>query len=445
MAEPVTDLERAFKALSEKRGRYDLLWRYYDGLQPLTYSTKRLQEIFSRIDVRFVMNWCGVVVDAVADRLVLKRLTVSEDPGLTAALERLWYETEMALDDDDTQLAALVTGESYVVAWPDPEGAIEAYYHDPRLCHVFYEAEHPRVKKFGTKWWVGEDGRHYLNLYYPERIEYYATAKATEQVESAKEFQTRQETARNTLGVVPIFQMRKERRAVRGELDSGTISLQDAVNKLLADMMVAAEFGAFKQRWVISAAETKGQLKNAPNEVWDLPAGDGMGQGTTVGQFEETGLANYLDAIDRLATAIAVTTRTPKHLFFDKAGSNPSGETLIALEAGLNKKAQRYAERFTSTWRQVAVFLLRLAGQEVDPLRVQVVYDDARTMQPVTQAQARLANVQAGMPLRSVLRQEGQSEEQLAQVAADREEESEAAAGSLAEAVLNREREFARE
>ncbi len=445
MAETVTDLERVVKALQAKRARYSRLWEYYDGLQPLTYSTKRLQEAFSQIDVRFVMNWCAVVVNAVADRMVLKRLTVTGNEEATAALNRLWWETELGLDDDDVQLGALVCGESFVVVWPDEDGVVEAYYHDPRLCHLVYDAEHPRVKRLGAKWWAGEDGKQYLNLYYPERIEYYWTAKATEQVDSAKEFVVRQETAVNPFGVVPVFQMRMERRKIQGELGAGTLSLQDAVNKLLADMMVSAEYGAFKQRYVISSAEVKGKLKNAPNEIWDLPAGDGMGQGTVVGEFEETNLRNYLDAIDQLATAIAVTTRTPKHLFFEKAGSNPSGETLIALEAGLNKKALRYGERFSATWREVAGFAMGLAGWEIDPMAVQVVYEDARTMQPVTQAQARLTNVQAGMALRSVLRQEGVSEEEIGQVERDKAAESEAAAGSLAEAVLRQERAFERQ
>ena len=42
------------------------------------------------------------------------------------------------------------------------------------------------------------------------------------------------------------------------------MSNQDAINKLLADMMVAAEFGAFRQRYIISQVDP-GSLKNAPN------------------------------------------------------------------------------------------------------------------------------------------------------------------------------------
>ena len=46
------------------------------------------------------------------------------------------------------------------------------------------------------------------------------------------------------------------------------IPLQNAINKLVTDLMVAAEYGAFMQRWIISNADTS-SLKNAPNEIWE--------------------------------------------------------------------------------------------------------------------------------------------------------------------------------
>ncbi|NIS83046.1 MAG: phage portal protein, partial [Anaerolineales bacterium] len=127
------------------------------------------------------------------------------------------------------------------------------------------------------------------------------------------------------------------------------LDLQDAVNKLLADMMVAAEFGAFKQRWIISYSDP-GNMRNAPNEIWALPAGDGAGQQTQVGEFGVTELDNFYDAIDRLATAIGIISRTPRHYFYQQGG-DPSGEALIAMEAPLNKKITRHIERFTIVWQ----------------------------------------------------------------------------------------------
>jgi hypothetical protein len=164
-----------------------------------------------------------------------------------------------------------------------------------------------------------------------------------------------------------------------------------------------------------------------------------------VGEFGATELDNYLEAIDELATAIAVITRTPKHYFFDKAGSNPSGEALIAMEAPLDKKASRYIERLTFSWRKVGHFLLLLDGHEVDPLTIMPIFEDSRTMQPLTLAQSRQMNVAAGIPIRSQLRWEGMSEEEISQMEADREAERAANQAGLANALLDAQRNFDQE
>ena len=109
-----------------------------------------------------------------------------------------------------------------------------------------------------------------LTLYYKDRLEYYITQKTykgTDMPTGAAAFRPAETPkAPNPYGEIPVFHFRPNRHA-KGELSKSITTLQDAVNKLLADMMVAAEFGAFKQRWIISNADTKA-LKNAPNEVW---------------------------------------------------------------------------------------------------------------------------------------------------------------------------------
>ena len=60
-----TDLEKAVNALLRKKPLYDVYWKYYDGEQPIVYSSKKLKDVFNDIDARFTENWCAVVVDAV--------------------------------------------------------------------------------------------------------------------------------------------------------------------------------------------------------------------------------------------------------------------------------------------------------------------------------------------------------------------------------------------
>lgn len=436
-----TDLELIFKALQAKQQPYSTAWDYYDGHHPLIYSTERLREIFRGLRARFSENWCAVVVDAAAERVSLSQFVSTQDQGAADRLNALWQSTGMHLDDDDAHLAALVCGEAFLMAWRDEEsGEIEAYYNDPRLCHIEYDAAHPRRKRLGAKWWSGEDGKRYLNLYYPERIEYYVSRGKAENVSSAKHFREAAESEINPFGEIPLFHLRRTRRAIVSELGN-VIEPQNAINKLLADMMVAAEFGAFRQRYAITNADTS-ELPNTPGVLWEIPKDDGDGgEPTQVGEFSPTELSNYLDAIDKLALAIGVITRTPKHYFFAQGG-DPSGEALIALEAPLNKKCERYIERFSSEMRAFGTFLLKLDGHEVDPLTIRAIYAEPRTVQPLTQAQIRETNVRAGVPLKTQLREEGKSEAYLDQLDADRAEEQAAAEAALGQAMARAQRGF---
>jgi len=431
----MSDLGLAFDTLSAKTSPYTTLWAYADGNHPLTYTNERLREVFRSLDARFTANWCAVVLGACLERINLAGWQVAGDETAEATLRALWAANDLAAQADEVHEAALVCGEAFVIVWPDAMGRPLAFYNDPRMAHVFYESENPNVKRFGCKWWDDEAGRRRLTLYYPDRLEYYVSRGQAANAASAAAFEAVPElpSAPNPFGVVPVFHFRTLLRTTKSDL-TDVVPIQNGINKLMADMMVAAEYGAFRQRYIISNADTTGKLRNAPNEIWDLPAGDGVGQGTTVGEFSATDLRNYLDAIDRLAVALAIITRTPKHYFMGQGG-DPSGEALIALEAPLNKKATRRINRFRETWRQVGAFLLQVGGQAVAAEAIAPQFVAVETVQPRTSAEIRTQAVGAGIPLTTQLRREGWNEEELAQLAADREAEQ-AAGAELQEVLL---------
>jgi hypothetical protein len=440
---PTTDYGRAFVALQAKQKPLAALWSYYDGDQPLAYSTKRLKDIFQDLNTHFSENWCAVVVDSLKDRVNLAGLR-SEDAAVQTALDELWAQGDLNLTSDDVHEAALVTGEGYLLAWPGDDGLPAPYANDPRLCHVYYSPDNPRRPLWAAKGWVAEDERYYLTLYYPDRLEYYSSTKPADQVQSWKSLEPLQEPAQNPYGVIPVYHFRASRRGARSEL-LNVLPLQDAINKLLADMMVAAEFGAFAQRYVISQMETgkvEQFLKNSAYSHWILPAGDGEGEPTQVGQFAPTDLANYLSAIDNLAEAIATISRTPRHYFMGDAGANVSGEALIALEAPLNKKAQDRIDAYTPTWQQSVAFMLKIRGMTVDPASILPVFDKPETIQPRTAAEITQIRVTSGMPLKSALRLEGMEEAEIEQIAAEAQEEEAARQATLGQALMDAQERF---
>lgn len=440
-----SDLEIAFNCIKAKRPRYDMFWNFYEGNHPLVYAASRLQEIFRHIDAHFSENWCSVVVDSVLERVRIESFNVNDEEAMNERLNRLWLDTGLILDSYDAHLCALVTGEAAIMVGLDDDGNVEAYYNDSRLIHVQYDPEHPRVMQFAAKLWDDRDeyGKRvwYLTLYYPDRFEQHSVQKE-ELPDNARGF-TSVDSMPNPYGLIPLFHFTTDRRAMVSELQN-VINPQNQLNKILADMMVAAEFGAFKQRYIISQVETKTPLKNKPGLVWDIQAGDGVGQPTQVGELSETELGNYLAALDRGANVIAAISRTPKHYFF-QTGDVPSGEALRAMESPLTKKATRYAERFEPTWRALGAFLLQLAKLGTFAANdLDVVWTEPATDTPLTEGQTVQTYVAAGVPLRTALRRQGWSDTELEQMDADRQLEEQAQAttdnqaASVVQSVLDR-------
>lgn len=419
----MTDIERAVETLKAKQPRYDTRWRYYDGDQPIRWAADRLKDIFENRSTRFVANWCSVVVDSVLDKMELAGFSVAENDALTERLNDLYtVTTRLSTDEDAIERAALVTGESFVIAWRDNEEGITAYYNDPRVCHVWYQADNPRKKRYAAKWWQDDDGMWFINLYYTDRIEKYQGKRtdrnSTNDVQ-AKAFELVEDMP-NPYGIIPVFHLTRDRYLLMGELEN-IIPLQDMINKLLGDMMVAAEFGAFQQRWAITNADLSA-LKNNPKEIWEVPAAGPGDQPTSLGQFDATSLDNYLGAINNLMTQLAIISRTPKHYLYAQGG-DPSGEALIAMESPLNRKVAQYQEGLGLGWREVASFLLLLDGAQVPETDISIQWAPSATVQPKTQAEIRQLDIAAGIPLETALRREGWSQPEIDQLAEDRANE----------------------
>lgn len=424
----MTDIKTAFDTIRAKYDGLKQAFDYYDGNQPIVFASSKLAEIFES-NVKFVENWCAVVVDSMKERIELARVATPEN--IQSSMDTIWDSNLLDLESDDLHEAALVTGEAYLLVQRTEERGVELFYNDPRLCHVWYHNDNPRAKKMAAKMWVNDDKRYNLTLYYPDRIEYYVSRSEYESVSDAGNFVLLEDGIQaNETGEIPVFHFTLSKRVTKGEL-ADVIPLQNAINKLLTDMMVVGDFGSFPQRYIISNAEI-GKLKNAPNEIWAIPSGDGVGQQTSVGQFQPADLGNYLNSINQLAGDIARITRTPKHFFFSQGG-DPSGEALIAMEAPLNRKVRDRIERFEPVWKDAIAYALRLDGKSVTAGDITLKWDTIETLQPRTQAEIRNFEVNSGIPLLTLLRQEGWTDEQLKQMLQDQK----LARAQLADSLLS--------
>jgi len=409
-----SDLQLAFDALKDKQARYATLYAYYHGVQPIRYTTDKFRAQFADITARYTENWCSVVCDSLLDRLSLKGFKL-DDKAASDSIEDLWDDLDLSLDSDDIARDVAVCSEGFLMVEKTETGEVRAFANQPHLCQAFYAEDNPRELSMAAKWF-DRDGHANLTLYYPDRLEHYVAQKPRNEIQEAKAFAPDPENPveKNEYGRIPLFHFQRDRTSRNGELQN-VIPLQDALNKLFADMMVSAEFGAWPQRWAIMAAGTDAsKLKSSPASIMKFFYDAEGGQTPSVGQFAATELANFLSGIDHIATKIAVITRTPKHYLLQQG--EMSGEALIAEEAPLTRKAGKYSNRLGVTWKQAAQFILELQGHVVVANDIEPIWDDVRTVQPLTESEIRLNNSKAGMPLDTQLEREGWTDDELAEM-----------------------------
>lgn len=401
----MSDIDLSLAVLTAKEPVYTKLINYADGIQPLVYATEALRSYFNKLNVHYVQNWMEVVINSVADRLHFKGWAVTGTD--TGKLDLTYAKQKLTLESEDVHWATLVTGEGYLIVWGNDDDQ-QIYYNDPRMCHLFYDPANPKQKRMACKMYRTADDHFELILYYPTETIFYRTKdsyKTGNRPKSEKEFE-RGDTVPNPYGEIPVFHFQLHRKSKKSEISS-VISLQDAVNKLFADMMVSSEYGAVAQRWVITNADTT-MLKNAPNEIWRVP----NEPGTAIGQFDSQNLKIFLEAIDSIAQSIGIITRTPKHYFF-AAGASVSGETLIAMEAPLIAKVEHYQSTFGIVWEEVGIFLLKLKGIPIDEQKIEPTWEQAESVQPLTEAQTLKTNVDAQVPLITALRWAGKDQTEI--------------------------------
>jgi len=426
------DLKIAWQQVSAKQAYQKRCFDYYDGDQPLAYTTKRLRDIFKSFQMQFSANWCAVVIDAVLDRLEL--LGMAEDEAVMEQFRPWWDAANVETEARLIHEYALLTGEAFATIWPNETTHLpELYANDPRVCHVQYDGENPRTQLWAAKFWTANDGKYRATLYYPDRLEYWETNKKREDVTEVKAFTLENEET-NPFDQIPIFHWRIHARRMKSDLDP-VRPLQDAINKLLADMMVAAEYGAFKQRYTIGEAATKGLIKNAPNEIWDLP------EGMTVGEFSATELVNYLGAIENLVAQVGSITRTPRHFFLATSGQ-ASGDALLAQEAPLVAKVEDRQQAFGPTWRAAFQFAAELMGADRDEIMPQ--WGPAAVIPPLTRATILQTYRNSGLPLPAALRAVGYDQQEIQTILDEQKVEEQARRSSLGEQIAQSQVDFDR-
>lgn len=374
-------LETQLAARQAELRRYD---EYYEGDHRLLFATAKFREAFAGLFSEFADNWCDLVVDAVEERLNVEgfRLGGKGDESGDKKAWSVWQANHLDAESQVAHTEALICGEAYTLTWAGQDGQPLITVEHPTEVVVAH-APGGRVRTAALKAWVDDDGYRYATLYLPDGLFKFRSRSRPAKVEESgrtrtvvgsrttwepREVDGETWPLPNPLGVVPVVPLVNRPRMLRAGVSEikKVIPLQDAINKLVADMIVASEFGAAPQRWAtgleVPTDPETGQPVAPFKSMVDRML-TSKRDGTRFGEFKATDLTTFVKAIEMLVQHVASQTRTPPHYFY-LSGQFPSGESIKSAETGLVAKARRKMRHFGEAWEETMRLAFMVTGDK---------------------------------------------------------------------------------
>ena len=342
---------------------------YYEGRQPLAFATTRYREEFSRMLRDLSDNWCELVVDAVEERLHIEGFRFGDTTAGDKDAWAIWQRNELDADSEIAHSTCLTTSVCPVMVWAGDDGLAEITVEHPSQVYVAYAPGSRRKRVAAIKIWADEwDNTTFANIYTPDGLWLFKGPRS--QTGTSINFSGAGwdlvEEYPNPLRVVPVVEIVNRPKLLAGGRSEivAAISTQDQINKLVCDMMVAAEFGAYRQRWGIgielpidpeTGKETE-KFAAAVDRLWHTPNDQAK-----FGEFSQTDLSNFVTAIENRVTSLAARTRTPPHYLLGKM-VNISGDGMKAAETGLIAKANSRMRHYGERWEEIQRLAFAVEG-----------------------------------------------------------------------------------
>ena len=374
----LTSALKLYEELLGRRSNIKTYDDYYAGNQALNFASKEWAEFHRNQYASFSDNWVATVADALNERLRVDGVRLPK--GSQQDEDRLWgwwLDNNMESESSQGFLESIIAARSFVIAWsPDGETPVLTWEH-PSQVIVGYQADGSGRKTGALKTWVDEDYEHLVyftrHAIWKWRRPYLELTQGNQtpsglqiigdisvDVGGWDAWQPEEDDVwpvPNPLGVIPVVEVPNRPRLQTGPVSdvAGAVSMQDAVNLLWAYLFGAADYASLPARVVMGQEAPKiplldkdGQKVGEQNiPLSELQKGRILwltGQDAKIAEWSRADLKVFTDIIEVAVGHLGGQTRTPAHYFVANKGlSNINGETLIATETPLVKKADEFA------------------------------------------------------------------------------------------------------
>jgi hypothetical protein len=343
-------------------------------------------------------NFLPMILHEYAARLNIKGFRIG--PGDTPSndftqfdqqAQQYWSSNYMEAESGKAIIDAQKFGVCYLLIDPylkSPDGAAPRITVESPL-HMYCLPDPTNRYRFTTaiKQWQGTDGFVYENVYYDDHVDMYKSTShdSIEYMQPGTGSFVQIDQVDNPLGQVPIVAIENMAQThVWGGISDMEmlIPLQDQINTLQKNMMVASEYQAFRQRIILGVDVARDPKTDkiidpdvvfASSRVIMIPSKD-----ATVAEWEQMNPAVYTQVIDLAVNHLSALAKMPQYLLANKL-ANLSADAMRAAEQGfvdsLKQKQRWYSPGFQEGIR--LAFVADKKGAQVEGQPVSAIWDTA--------------------------------------------------------------------
>ena len=383
---------------------YQAVWaeedNYLRGAHERPFAPAGVNKEYRALQEMAVAPWLRLVVKAPVQRLRVDgfRTDASSDADMSV-WKRVWKANKLGSRQRMVYEDAVAHGRGVVeVAPPKEEGGNPRVgVVSPSQVWVEYQANNRFVPMWAVKTWevAQPNGGSIQNatVYTDTTITHFLDTRGLNTVQSGG----------NSLGRVPFVEFRPEWDSLGRPLSMirPLFPMQRAIDTMRFDLLLSAQFSAYRQRIVtgfdpviyddkgipVFQTDKDGKVKTDaegnPIPATVSPGRPGVdrlmafpGADTKVFDLAESNLGNYVSTIKMLVQQLAAISQVPpQYLLGDMA--NLSGEALDAAESTLGALVDDLKREFSSSWEDVVHLADLAVGGEGVGLASEVIWGDA--------------------------------------------------------------------
>ena len=348
--------------------RRDLI-AIYDGLQPFPVPMRKYRDAYIRLLEVSRSPWARMIVDTYVDRL---RLVGFASDG---TFDDLLWQSVRGSHIETLQVPihreAVTVGTSYasVDLYGEERDATIAYETCLECVHETAPGDPYTVIAALKLWHDSVIGMHRCILSLPDaNYRWVAPGTTNEDIAITQHAETLVNRAwkpdpefpvsNNPFGrvaVVPFVVRRDAEGYGRSDLSS-FLPLLNRIELSVANLMLAMELGAFRQRWATGLEVPRDDEGNpvepykiALDRLWVSEDPE-----TTFGSFPETDLRPIEQAIDQAIAQLSAISRVPSYYFQTSWANPPSAQMLEIAESGLVTAIKERQMSLGESWEEVA-------------------------------------------------------------------------------------------